>query len=201
MAEQLRQGMSPAGSQTLKHTIQESRSSIMIFGIILTLIGVVALVYPLTTAIIVKIMIGWVLLIAGLAQIIFAFSTTRWTDFFLELLVGILFAIAGVWLAFFPLTGVLTLTLFLAFTFVIQGVLEIISGFRMRPHEGWGWVLFAGILGVIVGLMILNNFPSSAAWAIGLLVGINLIASGIAYIALAMSARRYEAQIGMGQRT
>lgn len=201
MAEQLREGISPAGSESLKHTIQENRTAIMIFGVVLTLIGIVALAYPLMTAIVVKIMIGWVLLIAGISQIIFAFSTTRWTDFFLELLVGILFAIAGVWLAFFPLTGVLTLTLFLAFTFLLQGVLEIVSGFRMRPHEGWGWVLFAGILGVIIGLMILNNFPSSAAWAIGLLVGINLIASGIAYIALAMSARRHEAQMGVGQRT
>ncbi len=201
MAEQLRQGMSPAGSESLKHTIQENRTSIMIFGIIMTLIGVVALVYPLTTAIVVKIMIGWVLLIAGLSQIIFSFSTTRWTDFFLELIVGILFAIVGIWLAFFPLTGILTLTLLLAFTFIIQGVLEIVSSFRMRPHEGWGWVLFAGILGVVIGLMILGRFPSSAAWAIGLLVGINLIASGVAYIALAMSARRYEEQIGMGQRT
>jgi uncharacterized membrane protein HdeD (DUF308 family) len=201
MAEQLRQGMSPAGSESLKHTIQENRTSIMIFGIIMTLIGVVALVYPLTTAIVVKIMIGWVLLIAGLSQIIFSFSTTRWTDFFLELLIGILFAIVGIWLAFFPLTGILTLTLLLAFTFIIQGALGIVSSFRMRPHEGWGWVLFAGILGVVIGLMILGGFPSSAAWAIGLLVGINLIASGVAYIALAMSARRYEEQIGMGQRT
>lgn len=201
MAEQLREGMSPAGSESLKHTIQENRTPIMIFGIILTLIGVVALVYPLTTAIVVKIMMGWVLLIAGLSQIIFSFSTSRWTDFFLELVVGIVFAIVGVWLAFFPLTGILTLTLVLAFTFLVQGVLEIVSSFRMRPHEGWGWVLFAGILGVIIGLMILNRFPSSAAWAIGLLVGINLIASGIAYIALAMSARRHEAQMGMGQQT
>jgi len=201
MAQQIRQDMSPAGSDDLRHTIYENSTAIMVFGVVLAVIGLVALVYPLTTAIVVKIMIGWVLLIAGLSQIIFAFSTTRWTDFFLELLVGILFAIAGVWLAFFPLTGILTLTLFLAFTFLIQGALEIVSGFRMRPHEGWGWVLFAGILGVVVGLMILNNFPSSAAWAIGLLVGINLIASGIAYIALAMSARRYEEQMGMGQRT
>ena len=191
--------MSTAGSENLKHTIHENRTSIMLFGIIMTLIGAVAIVYPFTTAIVVKIMIGWVLLIAGLSQIIFAFSTARWTDFFLELLVGILFAIAGVWLAFFPLTGILTLTLFLAFTFLLQGALQIISGFRMRPHEGWGWVLFAGILGVIVGLMILNNFPGSAAWAIGLLVGINLIASGVAYIALAMSARRHESRMGVGQ--
>jgi len=87
----------------------------------------------------------------------------------------------------------------LAFTFIVQGVLEIISSLRMRPHEGWGWVLVAGILGVIVGLMILGEFPTSAAWAIGLLVGINLIVSGIAYIALAMRARRLENQIGLGQ--
>jgi len=197
MAEQVRSALSAAESDRLKHAIKENRTPIMMFGVVLTLIGIVALVYPLTTAIVVKVMIGWVLLIAGLSQIIFAFSTTRWGEFFLELLIGALFAIVGIWLAFFPLTGIFTLTLVLALTFILQGVLEVISALRMRPHEGWGWVLVAGILGVVVGLMILNQFPSSAAWAIGILVGINLIVSGIAYISLAMSARRHEAEMGM----
>jgi len=186
-------------SDNVKAAIHENRTPLMIFGIVMTLVGIVALVYPLTTAIVVKLMIGWVLLIAGLSQVIFSFSTTRWGEFFLELLIGLVFAGVGVWLAFFPLTGVFTLTLVLAFTFLVQGVLEVISSLRMRPHEGWGWVMVAGILGVIVGLMILGEFPSSAAWAIGLLVGINLIVSGIAYISLAMKARRLENQIGLGQ--
>jgi len=199
MSAQTRSSYPDMSSDSVKAAIHENRTPLMIFGIVMTLVGIVALVYPLTTAIVVKLMIGWVLLIAGLSQVIFSFSTTRWGEFFLELLIGLLFTAVGVWLAFFPLTGVFTLTLVLAFTFIVQGILEVISSLRMRPHEGWGWVLVAGILGILVGLMILNQFPSSAAWAIGLLVGINLIVSGIAYIALAMKARRMENEIGLGQ--
>lgn len=190
MAEQVRSHIPSADPERLKHTIYENRTPLMLMGVALVLLGLVALVYPLTTAIVVKIMMGWILLIAGISEIIFSFSTTKWGDFFLELIVGIVFTIAGVWLAFFPLTGIFTLTILLALAFLARGVLEIVSAFRMRPLEGWGWLLVAGILGVIVGLFILNQFPSSAAWAIGLLVGINLIASGIAYISLAYSAKK-----------
>lgn len=190
MAEQVRSHIPSADPERLKHTIYENRTPLMLMGVALVLLGLVALVYPLTTAIVVKIMMGWILLIAGISEIIFSFSTTKWGDFFLELIVGIVFTIAGVWLAFFPLTGIFTLTILLALAFLARGVLEIVSAFRMRPLEGWGWLLVAGILGVIVGLFILNQFPSSAGWAIGLLVGINLIASGIAYISLAYSAKK-----------
>ncbi|MFP3921792.1 MAG: HdeD family acid-resistance protein [Dichotomicrobium sp.] len=190
MAEQVRSHIPSADPERLEHTIYENRTPLMLMGVALVLLGLVALVYPLTTAIVVKIMMGWILLIAGISEIIFSFSTTKWSEFFLELLVGLVFTIAGVWLAFFPLTGILTLTVLLALAFLARGVLEIISAFRMRPLDGWGWLLVAGIVGVLVGLFILVEFPSSAAWAIGLLVGVNLIASGIAYISLAYSAKQ-----------
>lgn len=199
MAEQARSHIPSADPEHLKHTVYENRTPLMLMGVALVLLGIVALVYPLTTAIVVKIMMGWILLIAGISEIIFSFSTTKWSDFFLELIVGIVFAIAGVWLAFFPLTGILTLTILLALAFLARGVLEIVSAFRMRPLEGWGWLLLAGILGVIVGLFILVEFPSSAAWAIGLLVGINLIASGVAYISLAYSAKKRGGDVSMGR--
>ena len=106
---------------------------------------------------------------------------------------GILFVIAGAWLAFFPLTGIITLTIFLAAMFAAQGVIEIVMAFRMRPHDGWGWMLFAGIVALAVGIMIMLNLPTSAAWAIGLLVGINLFMTGWAYLFLPMAASRVQA--------
>lgn len=176
--------------ETIRASIYKSRIPLMMMGIALIVTGAIAIAYPLAAAVVLKIMLGWILLIAGFSQLIFAFSTTRWTDFFLELLIGLLFVVVGSWLAFFPLAGIVTLTLLIAVTFIVQGVLEVISAFRYRPLDGWMWVLFAGIVAIGVGLMILGRFPSSAEWAIGLLVGINLIASGIAYMGLAMSVRR-----------
>ena len=109
---------------------------------------------------------------------------------FLELLIGVLYVMVGGWLAFFPLTGIFTLTVLLALMFIIQGVLEAAMAFRIRPHDGWVWLLVAGIVAIAVGVLILAKLPSSATWAIGLLVGINLIMSGWAYVLLALAAGR-----------
>jgi uncharacterized membrane protein HdeD (DUF308 family) len=103
-------------------------------------------------------------------------------------LIGVLYVVAGAWLAFFPLTGIITLTLFLAFMFIVEGFLEAGIAFRIRPHSGWGWMLLSGIVAVAVGVLLIANLPSSATWAIGLLVGINLIMSGFAYLLLPMAA-------------
>ncbi|XSG82868.1 MAG: HdeD family acid-resistance protein [Methyloligella sp. ZOD6] len=174
-------------------TISENRTWFFILGILLIVLGVVAIAFPFLTTIATKIFIGWLFLIGGVVQIIHAFSTKGWSEFFLNLLMGVLFLVAGAWLAFFPLTGIVTLTIFLAAMFAAQGVIEIVMAFRMRPHDGWGWMLFAGIVALAVGLMIMLNLPSSAAWAIGLLVGINLLMTGWAYVLLPMMAGRAQA--------
>ena len=101
-----------------------------------------------------------------------------------------LYLIAGGWLAFFPLTGIVTLTVLLAAMFIAQGVLEVGMAFRIRPHAGWVWMLIAGISALAVGVLIIAHLPSSAAWAIGLLVGIALIMSGWAYLLLPMAVAR-----------
>ncbi|MFD0987696.1 HdeD family acid-resistance protein [Methyloligella solikamskensis] len=174
-------------------TISENRTWFFILGIILIVLGGVAIAFPFLTTIATKIFLGWLFLIGGIVQIIHAFSTKGWSEFFLNLLMGVLFLIAGAWLAFFPLTGIVTLTIFLAAMFAAQGVIEIVMAVRMRPHDGWGWMLFAGIVALAVGLMIMLNLPTSAAWAIGLLVGINLLMTGWAYVLLPMMAGRAQA--------
>ena len=118
-----------------------------------------------------------------------AFSTRSWSEFLLDLLVGLLYALVGAWLAFFPLTGILTLTVLLAITFVLQGGAQIGMSFRMRPHSGWFWMLLAGIIAILAGAMIVAGLPSTATWAVGILVGVNLLTSGWAYLILALGAK------------
>ncbi len=174
-------------------TITENRTWFFILGILLIVLGAVAIAFPFLTTIATKIFVGWLFLIGGVVQIVHAFSTKGWSEFFLNLLMGVLFLIAGAWLAFFPLTGIVTLTIFLAAMFAIQGVIEIAMALRMRPDDGWGWMLFAGLVALAVGIMIVMDLPSSAAWAIGLLVGINLLMTGVAYLFLPMTAARVQA--------
>jgi len=169
--------------------IAEHRGWFTFLGIAMIVIGVVAIAFPLVTTIAAKIFLGWLFLIGGVIQVVHAFSTQKWSQFFLNLLIGALYVIVGAWLAFFPFTGIITLTILLAALFVVEGGAEIGMGFRIRPKSGWVWLLVSGIVAVIAGVLIFAGLPSTAAWAIGLLVGINLIFSGISYVSLASAAR------------
>jgi len=176
------------GARPLQAAVAENRTWFMILGILLIILGIVAIAFPFLTTIVAKTFLGWLFLIGGVVQIIHAFSTQRWSEFFLDLLIGVLYVLVGGWLAFFPLTGIIGLTALLAATFVVHGALEAGMAFRMRPHAGWGWMLVSGIIAILAGLLIFAKLPSSAIWAIGLLVGINMVSSGCAYFILALAA-------------
>jgi uncharacterized membrane protein HdeD (DUF308 family) len=165
-----------------------NRMFFMFIGLLIVGLGILAIAHPFLTTLATKIFIGWTLLFVGIAQIFQSFSTRGWSEFALNLLIGFLYAAVGGWLIFFPLAGVLTLTAVLAATFIAQGVIEIVMGFRMRGSGGWFALLLAGAVAMTLGVMILSGMPSTAAWAIGLLVGVNLVVSGITYIVLALSA-------------
>ena len=170
--------------------IAEKWGWFLALGIALIVAGLAAIAFPLLGTIAVKIMLGWLFLIGGVLMIMHAFQAPGWQGFLWELLVGILYAVAGAYLAFFPLTGLLTLAILLAVMFIIEGVFEVIQAFRVRPHEGWGFLLLSGIAALAVGVLITLSLPSSAEWALGLLAGINLLFSGWSYVFLALAGRR-----------
>ena len=171
-----------------KAEIAEHRSWFIALGVLLIVLGIAAIAFPLLSTIATKIFLGWLFIIGGVSQLVHSFSTQRWSQFFLNLLVGLLYVIAGAWLAFFPLTGIITLTILLAVMFIVEGVLEAAMAFRMRPQDGWGWMLTAGIVAVLAGVLIMAKLPTSAIWAIGLLAGINIMSTGFAYLFLALRA-------------
>lgn len=164
-------------------------------GIALVLAGIAAIAFPLLSTIAAKVALGWIFLVGGALMIIHAFSSPGWRGFLLGLLIGILYLAAGGWLAFFPFTGIVTLTILLAALFLAEGVLEAIMAWRVRPQEGWVWLLLSGLIAVAVGIMIALNLPSSAVWAIGLLAGINLLSTGVSFVVLALAGRRGDAPV------
>jgi uncharacterized membrane protein HdeD (DUF308 family) len=170
--------------------VAQNRVWFAILGICLIILGIIAIWFPVFTTVAAKVFLGWLFLIGGIIQIVHAFSTQTWSAFFFDLVIGVLYVLVGLWLAFFPLTGVLTLTVLIAALFIIEGILELGMAARTRPYEGWVWMLIAGILAIIVGLILLANLPGSALWALGLLVGVKMIVAGWAYLALALAAGR-----------
>lgn len=169
--------------------LAESRPLFIALGILLILVGLIAIGAPLATTIVAKIFAGWLLLVSGIAHIIHAFFARAWKAFFEDLLVGLLYTAVGVWLAFFPLAGLIGLTVLLAATFVVDGVLKFQMGLRLRPSSGWLLMIVSGLIAVVAGILLVLGLPSTAVWAIGLLVGINILMSGIAFLGLGLSAR------------
>jgi uncharacterized membrane protein HdeD (DUF308 family) len=179
----------PAVLEARRH-FREHWGWFLALGIVLVIAGIAAIAFPFLSTIAAKLAIGWIFLIVGIAEIIHGFFVPRWSGFLWNVLIGLLYVVVGGWLAFFPLTGILTLTIVIAALFIAEGIMELVMGVRLRPHEGWGWLIFSGLVAIAAGALIALNLPSSAAWALGLLAGINLLFSGWSFIFLALSGRR-----------
>jgi uncharacterized membrane protein HdeD (DUF308 family) len=158
-------------------------------GIIQALVGLVALGSPLMAGIASALVLGWLLVFSGAAQAAHAFQVREWGGFLLHLLGALLYVVAGMVMITRPIAGVLTLTLVLAIFLLAEGLSRIVLGFRDREAPGSTWFMFGGAMGAVLGLMIWLEWPASAIWAIGLMLGINLLFSGVTLISMALAVR------------
>jgi uncharacterized membrane protein HdeD (DUF308 family) len=158
-------------------------------GILLILFGFLIIMFPVAGTFVVETLFGILLLIAGIAQIVTSFQVRRWGGFLFSLLVGILYGGAGLVLLLYPLSGVITLTLFLGLFLLVDGVLRGGLAFRLKPAHHWRWVMFDAIITLLLGILIIANWPSDSLWVIGLLFGINLLFSGLTSVMLSFAAR------------
>jgi uncharacterized membrane protein HdeD (DUF308 family) len=113
-----------------------------------------------------------------------------WSGFFLQLLIGLIVLVGGALIVLQPAVGILSLTFLIAVIFVAKGVSQLVLAFRMRPLPAWGWIAAAGAISLLVGIMILFQFPFSSLYALGVLVGVSLMFTGWSYVALGLMARQ-----------
>jgi uncharacterized membrane protein HdeD (DUF308 family) len=184
MAETPKQILSPRLRQDLFERLSTKKDAIFWTGVGLSVAGVLALLFPVITSFTVEIFIGWVLLIAGAATIYGAFSVEGTGPFFGQLLLGLLKLALGIYLITHPGVGILALTLLLVTVFMVDGAVQFAFAFDLRPKEGWGWVLLSAIVSVAVGLLIAAGLPGTSLIALGILVGVNFLSTGIALIML-----------------
>ena len=147
-------------------------------GIAAIVVGCIAILVPAVAAVGTAIFIGWILLVVGGFMIAAAFSAHLVGSVVWRLLWAVLTVIVGVWLIVEPHNGTLTLTLVLGIYFLLMGTTRITVAFLGRGQPNAGLVGFSGVCGLLIGILVLVKFPSSADWAIGLLVGIDLIFAG-----------------------
>src|SRR5258708_6924949 len=160
-------------------------------GIILFILGILAIVVPPIATIAVEVLIGWLLLMSGIVGLISTFRTRGAPGFGWSLLSAVIGTVAGIVLLAWPLSGALSLTLILTVFLVLEGVVSILYALEhKRELSGrWGMMLFSGVVDLFLAGIIFAGLPGTAAWAIGLLVGINLVFGGSALIAMALHAR------------
>jgi len=160
-------------------------------GILLLVLGAVAILVPPIATLAVTIVLGWLFLISGCVGLITSFWMRQAPGFLWSLISALLGVVVGFLLLASPLSGAFSLTLVLIAFFVIEGGVSIMFALdHKRELSGrWGWMLFSGIVDLVLAVMIFAGLPATAAWAIGLLVGINMIFGGSALIAMALHAK------------
>jgi uncharacterized membrane protein HdeD (DUF308 family) len=163
----------------------------LIEGIILVILGLAAVMLPLIATLAIALVVGWVFLLSGIVGLVTTIRMRQAPGFWWSLFSAILGIAAGIVLLRWPLRGAFSLTLILTIFLVLEGVVSIMFALEhKRELSGrWGMMLFSGLVDLILAGMILAGLPATAAWAIGLLVGINMIFGGSALIAMALHAR------------
>ena len=178
------------------HRAKKNAGWLMALGVLEVLVGLAAIFSPLVAGVAVVIIVGVVMLIVGIARIISAFMAGSFGSGVLAFLWGLLVTVAGYYFITHPALGLASLTLFVAVALAIDGVMRTIMAFQMKPASGWGWMLFGGVISVVLAVMVFNRFPVSAAWLVGTLVGISVLFNGFTTLSVAMAARKL-ARAGM----
>lgn len=174
----------------------KKNAGLLIFlGVLTVILGVLAIAAPMITGITVAVFVGFLLLFTGIMRIVYAFKSGQWGSGIWGTIIGLLGAVAGLLLIFRPMVGLLTLTLLLAIYFFVDGISEIIAAFKIKPDQGWGWVLFNGVIALLLGIMIWRQWPMSGSWAIGVLVGVHILITGWTMIVLGTGARRIAGKV------
>jgi len=164
-------------------------------GVVLLVLGAIAIVVPPIATLAVTILLGWLFLVSGIVGLVTTFWMRQAPGFWWSLVSGVLGVVVGLLLLAEPLRAMVSLTIVLVAFFIIEGVASIMFALEhKRELTGqWGWMLASGVVDLILGAMIFAGLPSTAAWAIGLLVGINMVFGGAALISMALHARNVTA--------
>jgi len=173
--------------QTIRDSIRIHSGLFLAQGIIMMLLGAAAVIWPLISSVTIEIYVGWLFLLSGIFSLAIMLVAPRVSGFVWSLFTGALALFTGVLLLWHPIAGVITLTLVLIAFFIAEGLFQIAAAIAARETfpKSWGWMLFSGAVDLVLAGLVIAGWPGSAAWALGTVVGVNLITSGIAIATVA----------------
>ena len=158
-------------------------------GSILLVLGILAVILPRFSTLAIELLIGWILIVAGVTSLFRAFRTFRGSTLFLTAVAAIIALIVGILMILHPAIGAMALTILVSLFFLLEGIASITMAVEIRHLPNWGWLLLNGLVALILCGLIWLGFPETAYFMIGLLVGINLIFAGLTHILLGVSGR------------
>ena len=173
------------------NAIHEHWVLFLVEGIVLLVLGAAAIIVPVIATLAFTLLIGWLFLISGVVGLITTFWMRNVPGFWWALISGVVGIAAGIVLLLWPISGTVSLTLLLIAFFLVEGIVTLMYAFEHRAQLSgrWGWMLASGIVDLILAGIIFAGLPESATWALGLLVGINLLFGGAAMVVMALAAR------------
>ncbi|WP_445222100.1 HdeD family acid-resistance protein [Bradyrhizobium sp. Pa8] len=175
----------------MSETVKAHWKAFLFEGILLAVLGIAALILPPLASLAIAIFLGWMFLISGIGGLIVTYWARSSPGFWWSLISAALAVLAGMLLLARPMQAVLTLTIVLGAYFLAEGVATIMYALEHRRDlsSRWTWLLISGLVDIAIAFMVITGLPSSAEWAIGILVGINLLFGGATLIGMALAAR------------
>ncbi len=178
---------SSAGAHEL-HSLRNQWWCFLLLGAALVVLGSLCIIDPLVPTLASVVVLGFLLIAAGIIQVVTAFWAGKWSGMLLHILIGVFYGVVGYMIVDAPGVSMLLLTKFIAIFLIVSGLFRIVSALVARFHD-WGWVLLNGGVALLLGIIINRQLPSAALWVIGLFLGIELVFNGWAWIMLALGLR------------
>ncbi len=179
--------------------VQKATTWSIVLSILMIAAGVLAIFAPGIAGVAVTVLLGWLLVASGVLHLGFAWRAGHASAVVWEILMGILYGGIGLYLVAQPVAGLTSLTLAIAIYLVVESVLEVVLAFQLRPLPGSGWLLFDAVVTLVLAALIGSRWPVSSVWAVGTLVGVSMLWSGITRLILSVAVRRLAADARSGQ--
>lgn len=180
---------------TLEAGLKRASGTSLVLSIILIVFGLLAIALPMVSSIGVAIVIGWIVIFAGIAQLVHAFQSTGIGHIAWKVLVALIYLAAGFSLIARPAAGVAGLTLVLGVFLFAEGIADVVAYFATRKSGNSPWMLLDGIITLLLGFLIWNHWPSSSLWVIGTLVGISMVMTGTTRLMMALAIRKVASRL------
>lgn len=174
--------------------VSEHGRTLVGVGVVLSVLGLLAIAFPFVTGISLSILLGALLVVGALVHAAHAFSTPGWLGSIAQVALAVVYAIAGIALLANPVLGLVTLTALLVVYFAVEGVVLLYMGLRLRPERSWGWTIASGAISIAAAVFLFVGFPSTATWAVGFLFGVNLLSTGLAMVLVGRRSTRTETE-------